>query len=186
MTDPDLPSDVQRALAEGLTGLAVPVLRKSSARTIVHIDLVPADRYFIDGRPLTGGRDARVEAGITLGTNSAEEKAAFIARAGELLSDLLGPLPRGGVALHELHPESYGYHGGDPVRLLPPDHGRARRHRRRIRVLARASQSVPDSIAAWSSVSEAAAAASASSLPAAMATAPPGASSPIRPLQGRS
>lgn len=51
---------------------------------------------------------------------------------------------------------------------------------------ARASQSVPDSIAAWSSVSEAAAAASASSLPAAMATAPPGASSPIRPLHGRS
>ncbi|MGI5525898.1 tautomerase family protein [Streptomyces syringium] len=52
-----------------------------------------------------------MEAGITLGTNSAEEKAAFIARAGELLSDLLGPLPRGGVALHELHPESYGYRG---------------------------------------------------------------------------
>ncbi|MBP2400580.1 hypothetical protein [Streptomyces syringium] len=52
-----------------------------------------------------------MEAGITLGTNSAEEKAAFIARAGELLSDLLGSLSRGGVALHELHPESYGYHG---------------------------------------------------------------------------
>ncbi|MEW2576770.1 tautomerase family protein [Streptomyces syringium] len=111
VTGPDLPSDLQRALAEGLTGLAVSVLRKSSARTIVHIDLVPADRYFVDGRPLTDGRDARVEAGITLGTNSAEEKAAFIARAGELLSDLLGPLSRGGVALHELHPESYGYQG---------------------------------------------------------------------------
>ncbi|MEV4870340.1 tautomerase family protein [Streptomyces syringium] len=111
VTDPDLPSDVQHVLAEGLTGLAVSALRKSSARTIVHIDLVPADRYFVDGRPLTGGRDAHLEAGITLGTNSAEEKAAFIARAGELLSGLLGPLSRCGVALHELHPESYGYHG---------------------------------------------------------------------------
>lgn len=111
VTDPDLPSDVQRALAEGLTGLAVSVLRKSSARTIVHIDLVPADSYFIDGRPLTDGRDARVEADITLGTNSGAEKAAFIAQAGELLSDILGPLSRAGVALHELHPESYGYNG---------------------------------------------------------------------------
>lgn len=111
VTDPDLPADVQRALAEGLTELAVSVLRKSGARTIVHLDLVPAGSYFVDGRPLTGGRDAHVEARITAGTNSAAEKAAFIAGAGALLSDVLGPLPRAGVALHELHPESYGYNG---------------------------------------------------------------------------
>ncbi|MER0477546.1 hypothetical protein ABR737_04115 [Streptomyces sp. Edi2] len=109
--DPDLPADVQCALAEGLTRLAVSVLHKSSARTIVHLNLVPAGSYFVDGRPLTGARDAHVEASITMGTNSAAEKAAFIAKAGELLSDILGPLPRSGVALHELHPESYGYKG---------------------------------------------------------------------------
>ncbi|MGW2921744.1 tautomerase family protein [Streptomyces angustmyceticus] len=109
--DPDLPADVRSALAEGLTGLAVSVLRKAAARTIVHLNLVPAGSYFVDGKPLTGTRDAHVEASITAGTNSAAEKAAFIARVHELLSDLLGPLPRAGVALHELHPESYGYHG---------------------------------------------------------------------------
>ncbi|GAU66900.1 hypothetical protein SSP35_03_05490 [Streptomyces sp. NBRC 110611] len=111
ITDPDLPADAQRALADGLTRLAVSVLRKSSARTIVHLDLVPPGRYFIGGEPLTGARDAHVEAGITAGTNSATEKADFIAAAGELLSNVLGPLPRSGVALHELHPESYGYNG---------------------------------------------------------------------------
>ncbi|MFF4604040.1 4-oxalocrotonate tautomerase family protein [Streptomyces sp. NPDC001339] len=119
VTDPDLPADAQRALAEGLTQLAVSVLRKSGARTIVHLNLVPADRYFIDGKPLTGDRehdhdrdrDAHVEASITAGTNSAAEKADFIAAAGELLTNVLGPLPRSGVALHELHPESYGYNG---------------------------------------------------------------------------
>lgn len=111
VTDPDLSADVRRALAEGLTRLAVSVLHKSSARTIVHINLVAAGSYYVDGRPLAGVRDAHVEASITMGTNSAAEKAAFIARAGELLSDLLGPLPRSGVALHELHPESYGYNG---------------------------------------------------------------------------
>ncbi|MFC9880426.1 4-oxalocrotonate tautomerase family protein [Streptomyces libani] len=109
--DPDLPADVQRALAEGLTGLAVTVLRKDRARTIVHLNLVPADRYYVGGTPLAGGREAHVEASLTAGTNSAAEKAAFIAAADELLSDLLGPLPRSGVALHELHPESYGYNG---------------------------------------------------------------------------
>jgi 4-oxalocrotonate tautomerase len=112
VTDTALPADVQRTLAEGLTGLAVSALRKSGARTIVHVDLVPADRYYVDGRPLTGGSlDAHVEATVTVGTNSATEKAAFIAEAGELLTKTLGPLARCGVALHELHPESYGYEG---------------------------------------------------------------------------
>ncbi|MFC5149983.1 tautomerase family protein [Streptomyces aureoversilis] len=111
VTDPDLPATARRALAEGLTRLAVVTLKKSRARTIVHVNLVPASSYYVDGRPLTGGRDAHVEAGITLGTNSAGERAAFIAEAGTLLTDVLGPLARCGVALHELHPESYGYHG---------------------------------------------------------------------------
>ncbi|WP_329565870.1 tautomerase family protein [Streptomyces sp. NBC_01361] len=111
VTDTALPAHAQRTLAEGLTGLAVSALRKSGARTIVHVDLVPADRYYVDGRPLTGGLDAHVEATITVGTNSAAEKAAFIAETGELMTKTLGPLARCGVALHELHPESYGYDG---------------------------------------------------------------------------
>lgn len=111
VTDADLPAATQRALGEGLTALAVSALGKSRARTIVHIDPVPAARYFVDGRPLTDSLDAHVEVSITLGTNSAAEKAAFIAWADELLTDVLGPLARCGVALHELHPESYGYNG---------------------------------------------------------------------------
>ncbi|WP_406101511.1 hypothetical protein OG698_04340 [Streptomyces sp. NBC_01003] len=111
VTDTALPAGVQRTLAEGLTGLAVSALRKSGARTVVHVDLVPADCYYVDGRPLAGDLDAHVEATVTVGTNSAAEKAAFIAEAGELLTKTLGPLARCGVALHELHPESYGYAG---------------------------------------------------------------------------
>ncbi|QEV20447.1 tautomerase family protein [Streptomyces alboniger] len=112
VTDPDLPADVRRGLAEGLTALAVSALGKSGARTIVHLDLLPADRYYVGGEPLTGAaRDAHIEVSITAGTNSAAQKAAFITGAAALLTDLLGPLARGGVALHELHPESYGYQG---------------------------------------------------------------------------
>ncbi|WKU43270.1 tautomerase family protein [Streptomyces sp. VNUA116] len=111
VTDPGLPADAQRAIAEGLTELAVSVLHKDRARTIVHINLVPSAGYYVGGKPLAGDRDAHVEGSLTAGTNSAAEKAAFIARAGELLTGILGPLPRSGVALHELHPESYGYGG---------------------------------------------------------------------------
>ncbi|WP_329118210.1 tautomerase family protein [Streptomyces sp. NBC_01465] len=111
VTDPDLPAETQRTLAEGLTELAVSALGKARARTIVQICLVQGGSYYVDGKPLTGALDAHVEVSITLGSNSAAEKAAFIAQAGELLTDVLGPLARGGVALHELHPESYGYHG---------------------------------------------------------------------------
>ncbi|AZM55741.1 hypothetical protein DMA15_26745 [Streptomyces sp. WAC 01529] len=112
VTDPDLPADVGRALAEGLTGLAVSALGKSAARTIVHLDLVPAGRYHVAGKPLSeGDRDAHLEVSITAGTNSAAEKAAFVTGAAAFLTDLLGPLARGGVALHELHPENYAYQG---------------------------------------------------------------------------
>ncbi|WP_069885001.1 tautomerase family protein [Streptomyces luteocolor] len=112
VTDPDLPADTRRALAEGLTRLAVSALGKSAERTLVHLDLVPADRYWVGGQPLAdGGRDAHLEVSITAGTNSAAQKEAFITGAHAFLTDLLGPLARGGVALHELHPESYGYQG---------------------------------------------------------------------------
>ncbi|MEV7195160.1 tautomerase family protein [Streptomyces sp. NPDC093510] len=112
VTDPDLPPTVRGALAEGLTALAVSALGKSAERTIVHLDPVPADRYYVAGKPLPEGvRDAHLEVSITAGTNSAAEKAAFITGAAAFLTELLGPLARGGVALHELHPESYGYQG---------------------------------------------------------------------------
>ncbi|MGW7069251.1 tautomerase family protein [Streptomyces sp. NPDC054855] len=111
VTDAGLPVTTQGALAEGLTDLAVSALEKSRARTIVHIDLVPAARYFVDGAPVTGALDAHVEVSITLGTNSAAQKSAFITGAEHLLTDVLGPLARCGIALHELHPESYGYGG---------------------------------------------------------------------------
>ncbi|MET8686046.1 4-oxalocrotonate tautomerase family protein [Streptomyces sp. NPDC004732] len=112
VTDPHLPADIGRALAEGLTGLAVTALGKSAERTIVHLDPVPADRYYVAGKPLAHStRDVHLEVSITAGTNSAAQKAAFITGAAAFLADLLGPLARGGVALHELHPESYGYQG---------------------------------------------------------------------------
>ncbi|MFG2136292.1 4-oxalocrotonate tautomerase family protein [Streptomyces sp. NPDC048650] len=112
VSDPELAPATQQALAEGLTDLAVSALGKSAGRTTVHVHLVPGDRYFVAGRPMDGCTGAHVEVSITAGTNSAEEKARFITEAYELLRTALGVLPPvAGVALYELHPESYGYNG---------------------------------------------------------------------------
>lgn len=112
VSDPDLAPTRRYALAEGLTDLAVSALGKSAARTTVHVHPVPADHFFVAGRPVPEATGAHVEASITAGTNSAEEKARFLAGAYALLRETLGVLPPvAGVALYELHPESYGYNG---------------------------------------------------------------------------
>ncbi|MFJ2774852.1 4-oxalocrotonate tautomerase family protein [Streptomyces sp. NPDC087300] len=112
LSDPDLPAAHRAALAEGLTDLAVSALGKDAARTTVQLHAVPSGHYYVAGRPVGEATGAHVEVSITAGTNSAQEKALFIAGAYNLLHetlDLLPPLT--GVALHELHPESYGYNG---------------------------------------------------------------------------
>ncbi|WP_433859278.1 tautomerase family protein [Streptomyces kronopolitis] len=112
VSDPDLTPAHRRALAGGLTDLAVSALGKSAARTTVHVHPVPADHFFVAGRPVREATGAHVEASITAGTNSAEEKAQFLTGAYALLRETLGVLPPvAGVALYELHPESYGYNG---------------------------------------------------------------------------
>lgn len=112
VSDPDLAPARRDALAQGLTDLAVSALGKSAARTTVHLNLVPADRYFVAGRAVREATGAHVEVSITAGTNNAAEKARFIAEAYALLRDTLGALPPvAGVALHELASESYGYNG---------------------------------------------------------------------------
>ncbi|MFB6440034.1 4-oxalocrotonate tautomerase family protein [Streptomyces sp. NPDC056411] len=112
ISDPQLDDATQQALAKGLTDLAVTVLKKPLERTSVHLNLVPADRYYVGGEPVGGATGAQVEVTITLGTNSAEEKARFIAQTYELLQETVGLLPSvSGVALYEMHPESYGYNG---------------------------------------------------------------------------
>ncbi|WP_171170728.1 4-oxalocrotonate tautomerase family protein [Streptomyces sp. I05A-00742] len=112
VSGPALSPARRSALAEGLTALAVSALGKSAARTTVQVDPVPAGHYFVAGRPVTGATGAHVEVSITAGTNSADEKARFITETYALLRETLGVLPPvAGVALYELHPESYGYNG---------------------------------------------------------------------------
>ena len=79
-----------RQLAAALTRLRADLLHKDAALTAVLIEDLPAARWLIAGvdvqRPT-----ALLEANITAGTNTAEEKSAFIAAAHAELQRQLAP-----------------------------------------------------------------------------------------------
>ncbi|MGW7695054.1 tautomerase family protein [Streptomyces asiaticus] len=52
ISDPQLDSATQEILVRGLTDLAVNTLKKLVERTTVHLNLVPADRYYVGGEPV--------------------------------------------------------------------------------------------------------------------------------------
>lgn len=112
ISNPQLDSATRETLVKGLTDLALTTLNKPLERTTVHLNLVAADHYYVGGEPVGEATGAHVEVSITAGTNSADEKARFISQIYDLLQSTLGLLPSvAGVALYEMHPESYGYNG---------------------------------------------------------------------------
>lgn len=103
-----------RALASALTDLTALHLGKRPEVTAVMIDDVPPARWHIGGQDVQGPT-AFLEISITAGTNTAQEKAAFIAAAFAELQRLLGrgqPLaPASYVIVRELPATDWGYGG---------------------------------------------------------------------------
>jgi 4-oxalocrotonate tautomerase len=103
-----------RALAEALTRITHEQLGKRAEVTAVVIDDVPAARWHV------GGSDVRrptalLEISITQGTNTTEQKAAFIATAFAELEDQLGAgdglEPASYVIVREVAATDWGYGG---------------------------------------------------------------------------
>ncbi|BAC68750.1 MULTISPECIES: tautomerase family protein [Streptomyces] len=68
-------------MATSVTDLDVSALGKSTVRSTVLVNPVPADHYYVAGHPVREATGAHVEVSITAGTNNADEKARFIAGA---------------------------------------------------------------------------------------------------------
>lgn len=104
----------RRALAEALTRITAQTLGKRPEVTAVIIDGLPAGQWFIGGQPPQRAT-AWLEICITAGTNTAEQKAAFIATAhDELRRQLTGDgalEPASYVIVHELAASDWGYGG---------------------------------------------------------------------------
>lgn len=103
-----------RTLACALTDLTVQLLGKREEVTAVMIEDLPAARWYVGGQDVRGPT-ACLEISITQGTNTAQEKAAFIAAAFAELQTQLGagqPLePASYVIVREVPSTDWGYGG---------------------------------------------------------------------------
>ena len=116
-----------QALASALTTLTASILGKRPDVTAVLIDELPAARWYVSGRGVQRPT-ALLEISITQGSNTADEKAAFIQAAfAELqrqLGDTMGRLEAASyVIVREVAASDWGYGGQTQL---------ARRHTRQI------------------------------------------------------
>ncbi|RDI63101.1 tautomerase family protein [Nocardia pseudobrasiliensis] len=112
LADPGVSADVRTRFAAEITALLEKDLLKEPEVTVVQVNPVLPENWFIMGEHPERSTGVHLEVSITAGTNTAQEKSAFIAHAYQLLADLFGPLPAAAyVALYELDGESYGYNG---------------------------------------------------------------------------
>jgi 4-oxalocrotonate tautomerase len=103
------PATLQQ-LQRDTTRLMRDVLHKEAALTVVGISHLPAGFVAAGGEPVAGA--AWLQGLITAGTNSATEKAEFIAAAETMLAGALGASKAPTyVALQELPATDWGYDG---------------------------------------------------------------------------
>jgi 4-oxalocrotonate tautomerase len=98
-------------LQKGITALMAKFLGKEPPVTAVLVDQVDLSGWSIDAEPVS--RAAQVDAIVSTGTNTPEQKARFISEANSLLRDVLGAdLPNVTyVAIHDVPKDSWGYGG---------------------------------------------------------------------------
>lgn len=108
-----LDQDTRDFLARSTTALIADRLGKRAAVTAVRIDSVPVTHWFVAGEPVASGlTPVQATLLITAGTNTAEEKAGFIADLDRLLKETFGPIPEASyLVLHEIGAGDWGYDG---------------------------------------------------------------------------
>ncbi|MCX8996452.1 tautomerase family protein [Rhizobiaceae bacterium BDR2-2] len=106
-----LPESNLNLLQDETTRLMESVLAKKRELTAVLVEQLPAGGWAVGGQAVPAA--AHLEATITAGTSTREEKARFIDKATALLKSVCGtPLPLATyVVVRELPSESWGYDG---------------------------------------------------------------------------
>ncbi|HWE79563.1 MAG TPA: 4-oxalocrotonate tautomerase [Pseudolabrys sp.] len=102
------------AIAAEVARLSTAILKKDPKVTAVIVTRVPSDDWFCGGKSLTEEWLASfwLDIHVTDGTNTKDEKAAFIAAAFEAMGRLLGPLHEESyVHVHDVRGDAYGYGG---------------------------------------------------------------------------
>ena len=108
---PPQPAPRILALARELTALTNRILGKRPEVTALLVEELATDHWFI-GAAAPRGATACLEISITAGTNTAQERQAFVAGAFSELQQQLGPLEEASyVIVRELPAPDWGYGG---------------------------------------------------------------------------
>lgn len=108
---PPQPAERLQLLARRLTDLSTRVLGKRREVTALVVEELWPGRWFIAGRN-PAEATALLEIRVTQGTNSGEEKEAFVRAAFEELREQMGPLAEASyVIVQEVPATDWGYGG---------------------------------------------------------------------------
>ena len=111
LNDPSLDSATQQRLAGSVTDLIAQDFGKNAGITVVQINLVAQESWFIGSQPVVG-TGGHLEVSLSTGINTDIEKAAFIDHAYTALQNILGRLAQiFYIEVHEIPGKSWGYNG---------------------------------------------------------------------------
>jgi 4-oxalocrotonate tautomerase len=102
------------AASEILLETTTRILHKRRELTAIAIDFVPPEHWVVGGRTLADQRKRSVYLDIKIvdGTNTKDEKAAYVAAVFDGFARLLGDLHEESyVHVHDVRAEAYGYGG---------------------------------------------------------------------------
>jgi 4-oxalocrotonate tautomerase len=102
------------AASELLLELTTRILHKKREVTSIAIDFVPPEHWVVGGRTLAaqGKRSFYLDIKVVDGTNTKDEKAAYVAAVFEAFAKLLGDLhDESYLHVHDVRADAYGYGG---------------------------------------------------------------------------
>jgi 4-oxalocrotonate tautomerase len=114
LSSPHAEMPAKAAVAAEVSRLSSSVLGKDPKVTAIIVTTVPPEDWFCGGRSLAEQKLASVwlDIHITDGTNTKDEKAAFIAETYAAFGRLLGPLHEESyVHVHDVRDDAYGFGG---------------------------------------------------------------------------
>lgn len=108
---PDLPQSTVEELAATVTDLLAQDFGKIARITVVHVDLVPVESWYV-GSAHPEGVGGHLTVSLSTGINTDAEKAVFIRHMYDALGRILGPLAEiFYIHVLEIPGKSWGYNG---------------------------------------------------------------------------
>jgi 4-oxalocrotonate tautomerase len=107
-------ADLEQAVAETVAGASTTILRKKAELTAVVVERVDPKAWFAGGTSLAAQQASSfwLEIKVVDGTNTKDEKEAFIAAVFDRMGALLGDLhPESYVHVDEVSADAYGFGG---------------------------------------------------------------------------